>query len=226
MSQSSIFNSTETGISSLLTSKGDIISHNGTSNVRVPVGTNNHALVANSSQSAGVHWTAVTTTTSDNFKVIATSALTANTSAVEYTSLSTYRVVRVIVAGRATDGSIDATVRLNLNNSGSTEHYYQQFGSSSTIYTTNGYGGNSYGYSTEMLNNSTSNSSSKSLFIMEWATGPGELRTDLKSAVLNGTELRIRYVKMGVEDQDSVSTLRFEANFASGSRITVYGIAD
>ena len=61
---------------------------------------------------------------------------------------------------------------------------------------------------------------------MEWATGPGEIRTDIKSAVLNGTELRINYVKLGVEEQDAVSTLRFEGPFASGSKITLYGIPD
>jgi hypothetical protein len=224
MSQSSILNSTQTGIVALPTTKGDIISHDGTSNVRVPVGTNGHAFVANSSQSAGVHWTSVTTTTTDNFKVIATSALTTNTSAVEYTSLSTYRVVRVIVTGRATDSSIGGTIRLNLNNSASTEHYYQLFGSSSSVYLTNGYGGNSYGITWEMLNTSGSDSSSKSLFIMEWATGLGEMKADIKSSVLNGTESRIQYGRIGVEDQSGVSTLRLEANFASGSTITVYGI--
>jgi hypothetical protein len=40
------------------TTKGDLIVHNGTDNVRVPVGTNNQVLVADSTQAAGVKWAA------------------------------------------------------------------------------------------------------------------------------------------------------------------------
>lgn len=38
------------------TTKGDLVAHNGTDNVRVGVGTNGQVLVADSSQSAGVKW--------------------------------------------------------------------------------------------------------------------------------------------------------------------------
>lgn len=38
------------------TTKGDIIGHNGSSNVRVPVGADNRMLVADSAQSSGVGW--------------------------------------------------------------------------------------------------------------------------------------------------------------------------
>ena len=40
------------------TTKGDIIVHNGTDNIRVPVGTDGHALVADSTQASGVKWAA------------------------------------------------------------------------------------------------------------------------------------------------------------------------
>jgi len=40
------------------TTKGDIIVHNGTANVRVPVGTNGHALIADSAEASGVKWAA------------------------------------------------------------------------------------------------------------------------------------------------------------------------
>lgn len=39
-----------------LTTKGDLISHNNTDNVRVPVGTNGQVLTADSTQAAGVKW--------------------------------------------------------------------------------------------------------------------------------------------------------------------------
>lgn len=40
----------------ILTTKGDIIAHDGTSKVRVPVGPNGHVLTADSSMTAGVKW--------------------------------------------------------------------------------------------------------------------------------------------------------------------------
>jgi hypothetical protein len=40
------------------TTKGDIIVHNGTANVRVPVGTNGHVLTADSAEASGVKWAA------------------------------------------------------------------------------------------------------------------------------------------------------------------------
>lgn len=41
-----------------LTTKGDIIVHNGTNSVRLPVGTNGFVLSANSAQTEGVEWVA------------------------------------------------------------------------------------------------------------------------------------------------------------------------
>ena len=46
------------------TTKGDLVVHNGTDNIRVPVGANTFALVADSSQSSGVIWSAAITTPS------------------------------------------------------------------------------------------------------------------------------------------------------------------
>jgi hypothetical protein len=41
-----------------LTTKGDLLVNDGTSNVRLPVGTNNHVLTADSTQASGVKWAA------------------------------------------------------------------------------------------------------------------------------------------------------------------------
>jgi hypothetical protein len=40
------------------TSKGDLIVHNGTTDIRLPVGTNNHVLTADSTEASGVKWAA------------------------------------------------------------------------------------------------------------------------------------------------------------------------
>ncbi|MBV6514153.1 MAG: hypothetical protein FMNOHCHN_03743 [Ignavibacteriaceae bacterium] len=41
------------------TTKGDLIVHNGTTNIRLPVGTNNHVLTADSAETSGVKWAAL-----------------------------------------------------------------------------------------------------------------------------------------------------------------------
>jgi hypothetical protein len=43
-----------------LTTKGDVLAHDGTNSVRVPPGTNGFALIADSTQTAGVRWGAIT----------------------------------------------------------------------------------------------------------------------------------------------------------------------
>lgn len=40
------------------TTKGDLVAHNGTNNIRVPVGTNTYYLTADSGQASGLNWTA------------------------------------------------------------------------------------------------------------------------------------------------------------------------
>jgi len=50
----------ETIVSSPLTTKGDILTNDGTNNVRKAVGTNNQVLIADSTQSSGVKWGTVT----------------------------------------------------------------------------------------------------------------------------------------------------------------------
>lgn len=58
-------------IASVLTSKGDLLGHGSSTFARVAVGTNNHVLVADSAQSAGVKWAQIDST------LIADSAVTA-----------------------------------------------------------------------------------------------------------------------------------------------------
>lgn len=63
------------------TTKGDLIVHNGSDNIRVAVGTNTHVLTADSSQASGVKWAAPASATQIGFQAYntGTTSLTANT---------------------------------------------------------------------------------------------------------------------------------------------------
>jgi len=60
------------------TTKGDLIVDNGTNNVRLPVGTNNHVLTADSAQAAGIKWAAPFSSAVDvqEFSTVGTSTWT------------------------------------------------------------------------------------------------------------------------------------------------------
>lgn len=91
-------------VASTLTTKGDLLTHGSTTFARVAVGTNNHVLIADSSQSAGIKWGQIG---SDG---IASSAVTAEKiagSAVETAKIADLNVT----TGKIADGAI-TTVKI------------------------------------------------------------------------------------------------------------------
>jgi hypothetical protein len=90
------------GITSLV-SKGDIVSSDGTSRVRVPVGTDGKILTSQSSTSTGVLWADGPVATQSSLVLIESSTLTAEASSFTFSNLPTsYHTFRMIFQGKVT----------------------------------------------------------------------------------------------------------------------------
>ena len=106
------------GLSSLV-SKGDIVSSDGTTRSRLPVGTDGQVLTAQSSASVGLSWVAGPAASQSSFVLVESSTLTAGASSFTFSNLPTsYHTFRMIFQGKETttqtgfDGRA-AYIRLN-----------------------------------------------------------------------------------------------------------------
>jgi hypothetical protein len=72
-----------------LRSKGDIVSHDGTSPISISAGTNGQILYAQSSATAGVQWQTAPVAETQQYVLISTAVITANTATVSFTSIPT-----------------------------------------------------------------------------------------------------------------------------------------
>lgn len=79
------------------TTKGDLIVHNGTDNIRVAVGSNNQILTADSAQASGVKWAAAPTSTAPTRQFFSSGSGT-------YTTPANVQYIRVIMAGAGGGG--------------------------------------------------------------------------------------------------------------------------
>jgi hypothetical protein len=89
-----------------LTSKGDILSHNGTSTVRIPVGSNGQILIAQSTATIGSSWGTAITQPTGEYLLIGSSYITANTATVSFSSIaSSYKALILTGIARSTDST-------------------------------------------------------------------------------------------------------------------------
>jgi hypothetical protein len=117
-----------------LTSKGDILSHNGTSPVRVAVGSNGFAITANTSTAyiGGMLWTTAPSTPSVGFEPISYTSNTADVTSVTFSSIpGTYKMLHFVVVGMNTITSETNTsydnnmfIRINSDSAASYKHWY------------------------------------------------------------------------------------------------------
>jgi len=112
------------GLSSLV-SKGDIVSSDGTTRSRLPVGTDGQVLTAQSSASVGLSWVAGPSASQSSFVLVESSTLTAGASSFTFSNLPTsYHTFRMIFQGKETTTSTgfdgrSAEIRLNGDTVGS-----------------------------------------------------------------------------------------------------------
>lgn len=102
-----------------LTTKGDIVVHDGTNSIRVAVGTNNQIIIADSAQASGVRWG---TNTPSGAAALAVATKTAN-----YTTTASDDLI-------ICDGTITITLLTAVGNTGEV-HYIKKTSSASTICT-------------------------------------------------------------------------------------------
>lgn len=112
--------------SSLLTQKGSIVSHNGTSSAELSVGADNTKLVADSTATIGLAWSTASTQATPSFSAIASAVITANTATVLFSSIpGTYSHLMLVGTVRASAGSTAPFGTGKIN--GATSQYHQQY---------------------------------------------------------------------------------------------------
>lgn len=100
--------------------KGDLVAHTGSINVRVPVGTNGHYLIADSTQSSGVRWGAAgfTVGSSVNGKIAEFRATDNLSTSITFSSIpSTYTNLYLVgrIANKHTTSETDPLLKLSIN---------------------------------------------------------------------------------------------------------------
>jgi len=101
--------------------KGDILSSNGSSRSRVPVGTNGQILTARSTATSGMQFETISVV-SPVYELIASSLLTANSATVTFSSIpTTYKWLKVI--GQARSSTTNGAQPIIVLNSDTTKSY-------------------------------------------------------------------------------------------------------
>lgn len=103
------------------TTKGDIVTFDGSSRIRVAVGTSGQALRASSSASGGIAWLQQATTTSDSYALISSTSLSTTATTISISGLSSYTD---ITNGTKQFVGFVITGKVKSTSSGSTNNLY------------------------------------------------------------------------------------------------------
>ncbi len=100
------------------TTKGDIIVHNGTDDVRVAVGTNNQVLVADSAQSTGVKWALPSSLGLTKINLTTSSFSSPTTISIPANTLSTNNAIRITILNPRYSGTSGQNVDISISYGG------------------------------------------------------------------------------------------------------------
>ena len=106
-----------TSTNTTLTTKGDILIHNGTSSTRLAVGTDGQA-VHSSTGSIKIAWSSASTQGSPNWKLISSTTLTASASSVVFSNTPSAQGTLIVVSARNTSTIRAIAVTFNTNYTG------------------------------------------------------------------------------------------------------------
>lgn len=110
---------------SLLTTKGDILVHNGTTLARVAAGTNGYALTAASSQISGTSWSVAPAGATASYVPIAQAVITSATGTVSIENIpNSYKAIGIVAVSRDTSASAQRDIYIRFNSSTASEYSY------------------------------------------------------------------------------------------------------
>jgi hypothetical protein len=217
--------------SSTLTSKGYILSHDGTNPTQVPVGSNGQTFRPNTSASSGLGWGAALSSSVADFEPIAYSAITANTASVQFSSIpGTYFSLLLVCFSRASNTGIQYRVQINGNTSTSAHGWIQERGGAGSLdrystKNTNSWdiasGANSsspsdsFGLWSMQIDNYTNSSKYKSALMRATVTGSSTQETSFANAIFRSND-----------SITSINIIQYGASFefVSGTKFALYGI--
>lgn len=115
-----------TNVTPLLSTKGQILTSNGTTTAILSAGANGYALSPLSSQSTGLTWSVVTQGDSSSFSLISSNILTASAASVEFSSITSgYKHLHLIAQAKTTDSSARGIlIDFNTDTAASNAKYY------------------------------------------------------------------------------------------------------
>lgn len=212
-----------------LTSKGDILSHNGTSTVRIPVGSNGQVLVARSTATIGSSWETAATQASGEYLLIGSSSITANTATVSFSSITSSYKVLILTGIARSSGSSSPIISVNYNNGTGTRilsyTYYDNGAGAVSSTTTN----NSNLVNLDVYGSSGSDNASGlfGFFRYEFRneSGGGSKASSVGFQGTNRTFMTEAFFQSDVISQISVFHGGGSgASFVSGSKIFLFGI--
>jgi hypothetical protein len=218
--------------STILTSKGDLLSHSGSSQIRVPVGTNGQYLISDSTNSAGFKWSTEVTSLDAGYSLISATTITADATLVTISSIpQTFKNIRAIVVAQNTAATGTFTeVRISFNtatasNTHYTKHWYNANASTDQIRTSN----QAYFYSSVYMDsNTTGRNAILSIDIPNYTSTVKQVCIGYAVGMNAGTAEMFSQFGGTSTVSEAITALTFRLNstyaYKSGSQFILYGM--